>query len=248
MSGKCWAVSLGGCSGKISGEHVFSKAAFASKFIATEGMRKIPPGKSISVRALNANVLCTTHNPKLSELDSESGRLSDALRDHSLSLVPKEAHVKVDGWKVERWLLKCLHGHLASKWVKDLEFLPDPSLVKIVFGEGRLGPDAGLYVVKKPEPRRPPHGGDIQGCAVLHDLRDEACVMGAYIQLQCLGLVIKPTPGDPTLSLRTSPHAIAGFDWSHAELGHRPPWIVLAFRRKGWEAHERARLTVEFAW
>jgi hypothetical protein len=247
MGRTCWAASLGGCSETISGEHVFSKRAFTSEFIATEGMRKIAPGKRIPLLALTANVLCTTHNHALSELDSEAGRLSDALRDHFQSLVPREAHAKVDGWKVERWLLKCLHGHLASKWVKDLEFLPDPSLVKIVFGEGRLRPDAGLYVVKKPKPWRPSRL-DLMGCAVLHDLKDEARVMGAYIQLQGLGFVIKPTPGDPTASLRTSPHSIAELDWSHAELAHRPPWIVLAFHRKEWEANERARLTVEFAW
>jgi hypothetical protein len=173
--------------------------------------------------------------------------ISDALRDRFQSLAPREAHVKVDGWKIERWLLKCLHGMLASRWSKDLAFHPDPSLVKIAFGEGRLASDAGLYFVRKPEPMRPQEP-DRMGCAVLHDLKDEASAMGAYIQVQGFGFVIKPSPGDPTLSLRTSPQSIAGLDWSHADLSHRPPSITHAYHRKEWKAYERARLAVEFAW
>jgi hypothetical protein len=66
--------------------------------------------------------------------------------------------------------------------------------------------------------------------------------------VQGLGFIIKPTPGDPTLSLRMSTTSIGGMDWSQADLGRRPPWITLACHRKAWAAHERARLTVEFTW
>jgi hypothetical protein len=231
----------------MSGEHVYSECLFTAEFIVTEGNAKIKPGVRIPRRNYKAKVLCKTHNEKLSDLDSEVKTLSDALREHWQSPCPREARVKVDGWKIERWCLKCLHGFIASKWANDRAFLPDPALVKIVFGEGRLGPSAGLYVVRKPEPVRP-SDLDRVGCIVLHDLNDEGGVRGAYIQVQGLGFIIKPTPGDPTLSLRMSTTSIGGMDWSQADLGRRPPWITLACHRKAWAAHERARLTVEFTW
>jgi hypothetical protein len=231
----------------MSGEHLFSECLFVSKFLKTEGMRKIAPGKPIPRDSLAPNVLCVTHNSKLSGLDSEAKTLSAALRSHFESRDPREARVKVDGWKAERWLLKCLHGFVASKWVKDRAFPLDPSLVKIAFGEGRLGSDAGLYVVKKPEPRQPSQR-DLVGCTVFHDLNNEGSISGAHVQVLGLGFFISLKSGDPTQSLRMAAPSVGGLDWSHAELAHRPPSIILAYHRKGWGAHERARLTLEFAW
>jgi hypothetical protein len=233
----------------MSGEHVFSECVFTSEFIATEGIAKINPGVRVSRQNIKAKILCTTHNERLSELDSEAKKVSDPLRKHWQSRAPREARVTVDGWKIERWCLKLLHGFIASRWVNDRTFIPAPALVKVVFGEGRLGPSAGLYVVKKPEPMRPTDLDRI-GCIVFHDLNDAGSVTGAYTQVQGLGFVIKPMPGDdPTLSLRhpLTP-SIGGLDWSHAELTHRPASITLAYHRKAWAAHERARLTIEFTW
>jgi hypothetical protein len=231
----------------MSGEHVYSEGLFVGKYIVREGSPKFKSAPAIARGELKAKVLCTIHNGMLSELDSEAKKLSDALREHFQSPSPREAHAKVDGWKIELWCLKTLHNFIASKWQDDRPFSPDPSLVKIAFGEGRLRPNAGLFVVNKPAAFRP-FQLDRHGCTVLHDPNNTGNLLGAYIQLQGLGFIIKPSPGDPTLSLRTSKGSIAGLDWSHAELVHRPPSIARAYLRKAWAAHERAQLTIEFAW
>jgi hypothetical protein len=246
MPRTCWAASRGDCSRGKSGEHVLSKCALP-EFLLTEGFLKIDPGKRISRGSLKANVLCKTHNEELSDLDSEVKKLSDALQEHLRSSSRRETRVKVDGRKIERWLLKCLYGAGASRWtVNDQAYPPDPALVKIAFGEGRLKSPAGLYVVKKPEPKRPSEVA--MGGEVIHNLSDRQDVLGAHIQVRCLGFIISLIPEDPTLSLRAKATSRGGLDWSHAELAYRPESVTLAYRYKAWAANELARLTVEFAW
>jgi hypothetical protein len=64
---------------------------------------------------------------------------------------PRESAVQVDGWKIERWCLKAGHNLLASRWMAARDFTPDPQMVQIIFGAGRLPDKAGLWVVKEPD-------------------------------------------------------------------------------------------------
>ena len=67
----CWADSIGGCSTKISGEHIVSKSIFEDEFLNVSGVAWLSDSiLTLPKKSLEANILCTTHNSKLSNLDT----------------------------------------------------------------------------------------------------------------------------------------------------------------------------------
>jgi len=76
----CWAKVLGGCSEKMSGEHLISKNQFGNgKKITVGGFPWCRGGtKEIGINSATSNVLCRTHNSALSPTDTAAGKLLDA--------------------------------------------------------------------------------------------------------------------------------------------------------------------------
>lgn len=244
---KCWAVSMGNCSAKMSNEHIFSAGVFSGAPLRRTG-GSAPLSREVSVASLKAKTLCTRHNSELSELDSEAIKLAKALLTHSASTKPGEISVQVDGWKIERWCMKTGCNMLASRWLEPRDFTPDPSMVRAIFGRERLAPDAGLSVVLESAVWR--RAGDAVGCQPIGHAADESAIQAVYIQLHTLGFIVTTLPGDITQMVRAAKPPGKGndIDLTGAELSHRPRTpIRLAFRLEAsWERD--AGLMIEFTW
>lgn len=158
---KCWAVRLGDCSDKLSGEHIVTAGIFSSDKVNVQGLSwcKDAP-KEIGLASAVKRVLCTGHNSRLSPLDDAVIEVFRALRDAvRLSNVrgnlPMRRWTKrnfdVDGVRLERWCLKTLitlsiGGSLpVGPHSKDAD-TPDENLVRICFGLAPFQAPKGLYV------------------------------------------------------------------------------------------------------
>ena len=246
MPRTCWATSRGGCSRKISGEHVLTEGLFTDSMVWVKGIsRPLPP--RISRANLKAKVLCATHNNELGVLDDEAIKLFNSLREHVECLTPAQFQVRVDGWKIERWCMKTGHNLLASRWLGERPFTPDPTMVSIIFGEGRVPAYAVLYVVREPSIVL---GGqtDRVGFIKISDSENEAVVRAFYFQLLALGLLVTALREDPTPAMRLVSHADTALDWSKTELTHRPNAMDVIVARNEWVEGETSRLTIEFEW
>src|SRR5258708_20182652 len=78
---RCWAKSLGDCSGPMSGEHYFSAGLLKDDIVFVYGLDwcKDKP-KKVGKNSLVKNVLCKGHNERLSILDDEAIRAFDIFR------------------------------------------------------------------------------------------------------------------------------------------------------------------------
>ncbi|HWG18978.1 MAG TPA: hypothetical protein VG225_00525 [Terracidiphilus sp.] len=157
---KCWAASLGDCSGGISREHLVSQSLFPTGSVVVQGLHwcKDEP-KPVGIESLTSKILCRKHNSDLSDVDSaakrtfdtfvESMRLLDARRNLHLRRYTMKRFT-INGLLLERWFLKTLinigfdrewiigeGGHPAGE--------PSEELVEIAFGKAKFRPKAGLY-------------------------------------------------------------------------------------------------------
>lgn len=157
----CWAAPLGGCSPKITGEHIISECLFDEKEIMVQGLPWcLDQPKSIGKANLTRNILCKAHNSALSELDSaaldafnvfrESTKLSSArlgIRARSLSL----RKFVINGPLLERWFLKtfinvALGQPFAIGPGQHDRGVPSTELVEIAFGQRSFEKPSGLYL------------------------------------------------------------------------------------------------------
>ena len=109
----------------------------------------------VSVRSMTTKTLCATHNSQLSEVDTEGSRFfTDFFKMHNGLLggnLLGDRRWEYDGLLVERWMLKCLCGIVASgqggideKRVGKAN--PPGRLLNVVFGDESLLWPLGLYV------------------------------------------------------------------------------------------------------
>lgn len=77
----CWAACLGGCSDKISGEHIITDGVFFTDTVKVKGLPWYPDFKTIGLASLVKNALCRRHNSRLSTADARAIQLRDAVCD-----------------------------------------------------------------------------------------------------------------------------------------------------------------------
>ncbi|MBX7121745.1 MAG: hypothetical protein K1X42_06405 [Opitutaceae bacterium] len=157
----CWAQCLGGCTTKISREHIISKDYFGGQVISVSGFPWCN-GKEVKVglSSLVKKHLCTAHNSILSPLDSAAGDFirvfgaMRAIRDNRARSPLRAFHPvqhQVNGTRLERWCLKtlinltCDGGKLIGAGSHAPGVVPD-YLVRICFGLDPWPKDRGLYV------------------------------------------------------------------------------------------------------
>lgn len=164
---QCWARSLYGCSGKISGEHVITRGVFADKEIGVKGLPWCrEQHKFIPISAYTANILCTQHNSRLSPVDDAAIHGFNTLRTVMKVHEARKALLRervwsgrfdvydytLDGEKLERWFLKTLiNMEAVGKQLLPIGVPtapvgePPPELVEISFGLRKFQRGAGLY-------------------------------------------------------------------------------------------------------
>ncbi len=161
IKSRCWASVLGGCDEKISSEHIISQALFEKKMIMVQGFSWcLDKPKSIAKAGLTRNILCRTHNSKLSDLGVAAQDAFNVFREATrLMEVRKDMNVKsftfmrysINGRLLERWFLKTLinlawDGKLIIGPGKHNRGTPSGDLVEIAFGRREFPSPAGLYL------------------------------------------------------------------------------------------------------
>lgn len=155
MHSKCWASTLGGCSKKLSREHIISAAFFEGSDITVTGFDWTGEGSfTVSLSSATAKILCSKHNTGLSDLDSEIkgiGRTfkcySEAVIDWSPNSSEENYFGNVDGTKFERWMPKTVLNVICASPKRYGGFKPDRYLADLVFGHVgfNYGTGMGLY-------------------------------------------------------------------------------------------------------
>jgi hypothetical protein len=140
---KCWASSIGGCSEKLSREHVISKSVLPEGELVVEGYPGLPFNTAVESNLI-AKILCTAHNNALSPTDSEASKLK-LIAEHSR--VAKEPSIGfVNGKLIELWLLKTYINRMVSGWL-GFKLPPSLALVEAAFGIDDIPFPCGLHTV-----------------------------------------------------------------------------------------------------
>jgi len=156
----CWAACLGGCSDKMSGEHLVSKSLFMDEKVMVQGFSWCPEPKLIGIKSLTANILCTKHNSDLSHVDDGGAAAFDAFRQMMrISNIRKGMKGRItnvvrhecDGPLLERWLLKTLINisYDGEKPIGEGASVGNPTdqLVRIAYGLEPFPLGAGLSMI-----------------------------------------------------------------------------------------------------
>lgn len=190
---KCWAHSLGDCSGGMSGEHVFSNSIFkagCSCPILITGVKRIRQGQPTR-GAEKSNVLCRHHNSTLSPLDSVIGAIArfEAQVNNESFTDP----LFIEGELLERWLLKTLVNVSAAGWISADKPHPSDNIVRMIFGREPVPDKIGLYSVKGRDPEHRPAGG-VGFTPLLMSTPKGSRLAGAYITIHGMPLLASLHP------------------------------------------------------
>ncbi len=166
QNSRCYARALRGCSTRISLEHPISAA-----FLDTHAVNGIinlgglawndnDEPLALPVRSVASKILCKAHNTALSPLDALAGDLMTALYDVRLNMRRAKRRKPFptfvfSGDDIERWMLKCLCGLVASgmaevKGVDSKQWQPEEAWLRTLFGEVALPDGFGLYFLGRP--------------------------------------------------------------------------------------------------
>jgi hypothetical protein len=159
---ECWAACLGGCSDKISREHLISRGVFLTDEVVVQGFSWCRhERKTIGLANFTAKILCQKHNSELSEVDNAGLDTVNAFRE-AFRLLDVRTHLKprmwriirfhVDGAQLERWFLKTIinvafKGNFSIGSDSQSRGEPSSLLVEIAFGRRRFEPKMGLHLV-----------------------------------------------------------------------------------------------------
>jgi hypothetical protein len=155
----CLASKYNNCSGGISGEHYISKSILNLSSIDDKveisGLPWIEPNtfEKIGINSLTANILCTKHNNDLSIYDAEILKLFKAFAEidnhFNKSCFLDVNEIKIDGNKIEKWMLKTCLGLIASKQIskndKREELVIKDLYLDILFNDKKIPDNCGLY-------------------------------------------------------------------------------------------------------
>ena len=114
----CWAACLGGCSKKLSHEHLVSQSLFVGERIRVQGFPWCKEAsKEIGLSTLTSKILRISHNQALSPIDATGAQAFSTFREMQrlanvrTRLRPRVWKVRryvIEGPQLERWLLKTL--------------------------------------------------------------------------------------------------------------------------------------------
>jgi hypothetical protein len=171
---KCWAASLGGCAGKISGEHIASESVLEAAKRMNPRLKLVRIGVDgnalpLSIPSAVVNNLCEFHNGVLSPLDSEAQKLmqfvAEAVEPSTMprrveGIASRREQMLVqffDGTLLERWALKTFLNHFSARGnAGPRDGLVRPSgvhIVEAVFTGKSLPSGFGLYEFIEPHER-----------------------------------------------------------------------------------------------
>jgi hypothetical protein len=239
----CWANSIGGCSSKISGEHVVSKSIFVDNKLTISGVPWLSgETKVLPKSVLEAKVLCTTHNSALSKLDTAAMELSDALRQ-LIAPEDQKLSITIDGWLIERWCVKLGAGLMASGWSNGGKVKIPIELVEIAFGSKQFTNQMGLYVVTN-HSGIDPNTDHIQW-NILLDSSNGSDVCGIIITFRDLIFILFTRAGNPERLIQSLGRS-EFYDFTNVKLTYRPKNFQVTVHHE--ESNTDSELDITFEW
>ena len=160
---RCWMEVLGGCSGKLSREHVVSEKVLKHLSDSAIGLTTVAPDGSSQTNGIGSVTirnLCAHHNSGTGVLDDEAQRLVSAVEsfvrlNSSERLIAAgaapERTVVINGHLFERWTVKTfLNVYMSGNLRHKDEVLPmfdliNPGVAEYVFNGRGLPFPQGLY-------------------------------------------------------------------------------------------------------
>lgn len=147
----CWANIIGGCSNKISGEHIISDSVLED-IVNVSGFDWCKEPKPIGSKKFTSNILCTNHNSALSDSDSEIQKLKEynstfnkhaaIFRKHGYSKKKMPLIYKLNGTLLEQWFCKTLINIVVSN---KTEIDNIEQIVPFVYGIKEFSEPYGLH-------------------------------------------------------------------------------------------------------
>lgn len=200
MARNCWASSLNDCSGKLSHEHLVSRALFDGPTIQVNAPWTGGQTRSIGLNRLTGNILCKGHNSRLSPVDVQGATLFRTVRIFDSWLAGKLAddperirRIRIDGPMLERWFAKTAINLFISTardkhWPdKGAPSVPPRYVVDAIFGKSRLAPPMGLHFL----------AGQVADTRVVADqvrftplFRDGTCFVAGHFEFQAMHFAI----------------------------------------------------------
>lgn len=147
---KCFARALNDCSAEITKEHFISEAVLKlintdGKAMKISGPRWLKKGEErrVSISSMSAHILCKRHNNSLSLLDNIGKRFFQFV----LGINLQSDILLINGFEIERWMLKLLCGQIASNWHSPFQgdWQPPLTWTNILFGEDKIIDGNGLF-------------------------------------------------------------------------------------------------------
>jgi hypothetical protein len=210
----CYAAVSNDCSEKMSKEHwisanmlrAISQKSPAPGRFKVQGLRWQGDDISqLSVKGMQAKILCQRHNSALSPLDAEAGEMFRVIQKYQglmESSYPINLFAIFDGPSIERWLVKFLLGGVAShniglqdRQMANQEAVPNyDRLLESLFRRSSVVPDWTLYQHGQVG-RRFKSAADIE-LAVYRDSEMQVTGCAAAIGTTCLMLALEEiSPG-----------------------------------------------------
>ena len=223
----CYARDLADCSKEVSREHFISKSVLemlGTDPLRIRGAHWLPSGKdqTISPTAMTAKVLCTRHNNALSPLDTLAAKFIRFVRGEA-----PFTELIIQGYELERWILKTLCGFLAQGVVavngRPVEVSP-PKLasVRTLFERAPIAEGCGLCYIQGE------HGQFSPGSMEFYVMANEPLgVLGIGLRIEYLRLLFTLCPVTPTSK---TPNGILA-------ILHHPTCIVIQEQGRDREVH-----------
>lgn len=216
---RCWASYRGGCSNKLTGEHIVSNSLFKLENVPVKGFPWCKDDfVTVGRGALKRNILCAAHNSQLSPVDTGGVvamhamyRMFELARTRSVQIVKNSEpeHLHVNGLMLERWLLKTainvsFRGRYFIGSMGEKRGIPPPYLVEVVYGEPSFSHYMGLYTLALDGSYT--CSNDNISLAPL--IKDD-CIGAFYFSIYSFDFVLSITASPPPASLRAI--GITGF-------------------------------------
>lgn len=153
---KCWAEELGNCKGKITKEHIITKALSEEEFTIS-GL----PWLGVEVKKMRLNdicchILCNKHNSNLSNFDNEIVNFKKILNEASLhekrltqpgyGFRKNKIPIKylINGCFLEKWFCKTLINTIACD--SEYENVQYDKILSYIYGDEKFKEPYGLYI------------------------------------------------------------------------------------------------------
>lgn len=226
---KCWAAKLGGCCDTISREHLVSACLYDQDAIAVRGLSWCKDKEcTIGLSSLTSKMLCRKHNYDLHSVDEEGAKAFKTLSKLKKQLLVrqkmqprrwKKTAYKVNGLMLERWFLKTGMNlvYYDRNQLKEDDETPTVSLLRVIYGEEKMEPHAGLYITFSSKQTFTSH--NTIEFSVLSD--ETGWIVGYRFTFQDFRFLVSLMPKKIN-SVKSDEGKMVSESWSNSELIYHP--------------------------